>query len=206
MALDRLGLVLVICAPSGTGKSTVIQKLLADFPRFEFSISWTTRAPRGEEEHGKDYFFVSREDFIEKKDAGFFAEWAEVHGNFYGTPYKPVHDMLNEGKDVLFDIDVQGAMQLQESFPEGLFVFLLPPSRTELEARLRGRGTDAEEDIVKRLDNALGEIEAAKEFNYWIINGDLEKAYEELRAVYVSGRTKPANQPLLLNRLISTWK
>ncbi|MEF2145210.1 MAG: guanylate kinase [Desulfovibrionaceae bacterium] len=203
---DRLGLVLVICAPSGTGKSTLVQRLLDEFPRFTFSVSCTTRAPRGQEQDGVEYNFIDRETFLDMKDRGEFAEWAEVHGNYYGTPLKPVQALLNQGKDVLFDIDVQGAMQLKTSFPDGLYVFLLPPSRQELEKRLRGRGTDAEEAIQKRLGNAVRELEAARGFDYWIINDDLETAYDNLRAVYLAGRKKPAYRPLLLQSIMGTWK
>lgn len=206
MALDRLGLVLVICAPSGTGKSTLVKKLLEEFPRFSFSVSYTTRAPREGEEDGVHYNFVDRQTFLEMKDDGRFAEWAEVHGNFYGTPRKPVQELLTQGHDVLFDIDVQGAMQLRESFPHGLFVFLLPPSKAELDRRLRGRGTDDDSQIELRLANAEKEVRMAKEFDYLIINGNLEKAYDELRAVYLAGRTKPDFQPLLVQSVLGTWK
>lgn len=179
---------------------------MKEFPRFAFSVSYTTRKPREGEVDGTDYHFVDHETFLTMKDDGKFAEWAEVHGNYYGTPRKPVQDMLTQGKDVLFDIDVQGAMQLRESFPSGLFVFLLPPSKAELERRLRGRGTDADEQIALRLSNAEKEVRMANEFDYLIINGNLEKAYDELRAVYLAGRTKPGFQPLLIQSVLGTWK
>lgn len=203
---DRLGLILVVCAPSGTGKSTLVKRLLQEFPRFSFSVSYTTRQPRKGEENGKDYNFISRDEFLSMRDDSLFAEWAEVHGNYYGTAVEPVRDLLNQGRDVLFDIDVQGAMQLRDSFPEGLYVFLLPPSKGELEKRLDGRGTDAPDAIAKRLDNAVGELEMAGKFDYWIVNDELDSAYDDLRAVYIAGRKKPVFRPQLLNKIITTWK
>ena len=203
---DRQGLILVLCAPSGTGKSTLVKKLLDEFPRFNFSVSCTTRAPRGQEQDGVDYHFLTKEAFLEMKDQGKFAEWAEVHGNYYGTPRGPVQDLLNQGKDVLFDIDVQGAKQLRHSFPEGLFIFLLPPGKAELERRLRGRGTDAEEAIVRRLAAAESELIEAHEFDYWIVNDQLDLAYDDLRSVFLAGRTKPAFRPFLLQSILGTFK
>ena len=139
MGRERSGIVLVLCAPSGTGKTTLTRRLLTEFPRFAFSVSYTTRKPRNGEVDGKDYHFVTVEAFLRLRDAGFFAEWAEVHGNFYGTPLKATLDLLDEGRDVLFDIDVQGARQLRASLQRGRYVFIMPPSRDELEHRLRAR-------------------------------------------------------------------
>lgn len=189
--VSRLGQVIVVCAPSGTGKSTLISKLREEFPNFGFSVSYTTREPRGEEQNGREYHFVSRDTFVAMRSQGEFCEWAEVHGNLYGTATQPVVNMLDQGKDVLFDIDVQGAKQLKKTFYKGTFIFLLPPSKEELIRRLTSRGTDSEESISKRLANAEGEIAEAGFFDYWIINDDLDKAYEELRAVFVAGACKP---------------
>ncbi|WP_302608427.1 guanylate kinase, partial [uncultured Desulfovibrio sp.] len=136
--MRREGIALVLSAPSGTGKTTLIKRLLAEFPHFGYSVSCTTRQPRQGEEHGKDYFFLSREEFERRRAEQAFAEWAEVHGNFYGTPLAPVKEMLHQGQDVLFDIDVQGAAQLRLTLEEAAFVFILPPSMAELERRLRG--------------------------------------------------------------------
>lgn len=201
----RQGFVLVICAPSGTGKSTLISRLRNEFKDFGFSISYTTRAPRGQEQDGREYHFVSRDRFVAMRSKGEFAEWAEVHGNFYGTAVKPVREMLDNGRDMLFDIDVQGAMQLRKSFPDGLFVFLLPPSREELEKRLRGRGTDSDESIAKRLGNARGELEQAGSFDYWIVNDDLDAAYEQLRAVYMAACTRPEINAEFVTGLLKEW-
>jgi guanylate kinase len=202
----RKGLCLVLSAPSGAGKSTLVSRLRAEFPGFAYSISCTTRAPRGAEQDGVHYHFLSREKFLAKRDAGYFAEWAEVHGNFYGTPKAPVEEKLARGHDMLFDIDVQGALQLKAVFPQALYVFILPPSKEVLERRLRGRGTDSEEVIARRMTNALGELEQAKYFDYHIVNDDIEEAADELRAVYVAGRARAICRPGLISGLLAQWE
>ncbi|MUM76237.1 guanylate kinase [Pseudodesulfovibrio sp. F-1] len=201
----RLGQVLVVCAPSGTGKSTLIAMLRDEFPEIGFSVSYTTRPPRGHEQDGREYHFVSREAFVAMRSRGEFCEWAEVHGNFYGTATKPVQAMLDQGRDVLFDIDVQGAKQLRRTFPDGTCVFLLPPSREELVRRLTGRGTDSEASVARRLDNAADEIRQADFFEYWVVNGSLDSAYQELRAVYLAGRCKPVLRPDILGSILDQW-
>lgn len=193
----RFGVPLIICAPSGTGKTTLVQRLRQEFPNFAYSVSCTTRAPRGQEVDGKDYHFLSVEEFLRRRDAGAFAEWANVHGNYYGTPLGPVLDTLKAGRDLLFDIDVQGAAQLHLSLPRGVYVFLLPPSMSELERRLRGRGTDEEASIARRLANADAEIRQAHWFDAWIVNDDLDAAYDHLRAVYLAATLNPAHRPAL---------
>ena len=201
----RLGQVLVVCAPSGTGKSTLISMLREEYPDFGFSVSYTTREPRGTERDGVEYNFVTRDQFVAMRSRGAFCEWAEVHGNFYGTATRPVEEMLDSGRDVLFDIDVQGAKQLKKTFYKGTYVFLLPPSREELVRRLEGRGTDSPESIAKRLANASGELAQAEWFDYWVVNDDLDEAYRELRAVYMAGRCKPSLRPGILGNIMSTW-
>ena len=160
---SRSGVLLVVCAPSGTGKTTLIRRLRDEFPNFAYSISCTTRAPRGHETDGKDYHFLSVEEFLRRRDAGFFAEWANVHGNYYGTPLAPVLETLKAGQDVLFDIDVQGAA---------------------------------------RLSNAASEIRQAHWFDAWIVNDNLDKAYDELRAVYLASTLHPAHRPGLANTIL----
>ena len=125
---SRTGVALVICAPSGTGKTTLIKRLVAEFPRFSFSVSCTTRDPRPGEVQGKDYDFLSRDEFIMRRDAGYFAEWAKVHDNYYGTPLEATRGLLAKGRDVLFDIDVQGASQLRRTIPGARLIFILPPA------------------------------------------------------------------------------
>lgn len=201
----RLGQVLVVCAPSGTGKSTLIAMLREEYPDFGFSVSYTTREPRGSEQDGREYNFITRDQFVAMRSRGAFCEWAEVHGNFYGTATKPVEEMLHSGRDVLFDIDVQGAKQIKKTFYKGTYVFLLPPSREELVRRLEGRATDSAESITRRLNNASGELAQAEWFDYWVVNDDLNEAYRELKAVYLAGRCKPVLRPGILSNIMSTW-
>jgi guanylate kinase len=196
---------LVVCAPSGAGKSTLVKMLLAEFPDFAFSVSYTTRAPRPGEVDGQDYHFTSVERFKERIEEGFFAEWAEVHGNYYGTPRQAALDLIGQGRDVLFDIDVQGAMQLRESLPMACFIFLFPPSYAELRRRLEKRGANSEEDMRRRLDNAAGEMEYARHFDYWIVNDDLQTAYDDLRTVYQAQACRPERNPGLVERLLAEF-
>lgn len=205
MVRSRSGIVLVLCAPSGTGKTTLTQRLLKEFPRFAFSVSYTTREPREGEQNGREYNFVTEEDFIKLRDDGFFAEWAEVHGNFYGTPLEDTRRLLAEGRDVLFDIDVQGAAQLKGSLKQGCYVFILPPSGEELERRLRARGTDPEDTITRRLANARRELQQAHWFNAWIVNDNLDMAYDELRAAYLAATLSPMCRPDLVDELLAEW-
>ncbi len=191
MTFTRSGVVLVLCAPSGTGKTTLTKRLLEEFPDFAFSISCTTRSPRAGEVDGRDYHFISVDEFVRRRDAGFFAEWAEVHGNFYGTPLQATQEMLAAGKDVLFDIDVQGARQVRESMPHATFVFILPPSREELERRLRNRGTDDDATIMKRMRNAGKELRDADFFDAFIMNDDIDTAYASLKATFVAATLAP---------------
>lgn len=202
---NRSGVALVLCAPSGTGKTTLAHRLVDDHPRLSFSLSCTTRAPRPGEVDGKDYHFVSEDRFQTMRQQGDFAEWAEVHGNFYGTPLRPTCSLLNEGRDVLFDIDVQGAAQLKQTLPHANFVFLLPPSRAALEKRLRGRGSETEESIARRLANAQKELAQANWFDVWIINDNLESAYQDLCAVYTAATLSPARRPEFVNSLLQEW-
>ena len=164
--MPREGIALVLSAPSGAGKTTLVKRLLAEFPHIGYSVSCTTRQPRQGEVDGKDYIFLSHEEFEQRRVQGYFAEWAEVHGNFYGTPLAPVKEKLHQGQAVLFDIDVQGAAQLKLSLSEATFAFILPPSLHELENRLRGRGLDDEPTIARRLVNARSEILQARWYKH----------------------------------------
>jgi guanylate kinase len=199
------GLMLVISAPSGTGKSTLIRRLTAEFKAFAFSVSCTTRAPRPGEVDGREYHFLTREEFLERREGGFFAEWAEVHGNFYGTPRKATIELLNAGRDIIFDIDVQGARQLRENMGQGCYVFIFPPSRAALERRLSGRGTDSPDVIARRLAGARREIGDSHWFDHWIVNDDLNRAYDQLRAVFLAEKTRPAYQQVWRDELGRQW-
>lgn len=197
----RTGVALVLSAPSGAGKSTLARRLLAASPRLRYSISCTTRAPRQGETEGRDYHFISRADFEARAEEGAFAEWAIVHGNFYGTPLAPLREALAQGCDILFDIDVQGAAQLRLALPEAVLAFILPPSLEELEARLRGRGLDDEASISRRLANARSELAQAMWYDAVIVNDDLETACADLLAFYRSATLSPARRRRLLAAL-----
>jgi guanylate kinase len=200
--MERSGLVLVVCGPSGTGKSTLVRMLMQEFPQIGYSISYTTRSQRAGEIPEHDYHFVGTEEFMKLQQTGYFAEYAEVHGNFYGTPLKSTLDILGTGRDVLFDIDVQGAAQLRLTMPTGRYVFILPPSLQILEKRLRGRSLDSEEAIQRRLKAACNEIREARWFDAWIVNDDLDRAYDELRSVYIAATLAPKRRPLILRNLL----
>lgn len=205
MRTSRPGIALVLCAPSGTGKTTLSKRLLAEFPSFSFSVSCTTRAPRPGEVDGRDYNFLSREKFDELLSKGYFAEWAEVHGNRYGTPLAATLATLAKGRDLLFDIDVQGAAQLKKTLPQALFVFVLPPSKGVLENRLRGRGSETEESIAKRMANAKKELMEASWFDAWIVNDDVEEAYMDLVAAYRAAALSPSRQGNRVTDLLKEW-
>lgn len=197
----RQGLPLIVCAPSGAGKTTLIKRLREEFP-LNFSVSCTTRTPRAGEVDGRDYVFLERAEFIARRRQGYFAEWAEVHGNFYGTPLQPLRERLEKGEDMLFDIDVQGAAQLALALPAARFVFILPPSLETLAERLRHRGTDSEEAVALRLANARREIDGCHWFDAWILNDDLDRAYAELRAFYLAALLRPSLQPGLARAIL----
>lgn len=175
---------IVISAPSGAGKTTLCTKLLAEFPKLVLSISSTTRAPRGEEKNGVEYFFLTREQFESQIKAERFAEWAQVHGNYYGTSKDVIEKTFAQGNSVLLDIDVQGAALLAKSYPKETYrIFISPPDMASLEKRLRSRGTDSEETIQKRLRNAETEMKSASLFDKVIINDQLDRAYKELSSL-----------------------
>ncbi|MEY3870478.1 MAG: guanylate kinase [Cyanobacteriota bacterium] len=177
------GKLIVLTGPSGVGKGTLVKELLSRYPDIYLSVSATTRSPRPGEINGQHYYFVSRAQFEEMITTGEFLEWAEFAGNCYGTPKKQVQNRINEGKLVLLEIEVEGARQIRDSFPDALRIFILPPSSAELENRLRGRGQDSEDAINRRLKRAQEEIEAAHEFDFQVINDDLEEALKKLETL-----------------------
>ena len=188
--LQRSSLLFIVSAPSGTGKTSVCRRLLRWIPDLIPSISYTTRPPRTDEQEGMDYWFVSPETFQEKRDKGEFAEWAMVHGCFYGTPLEEIKKNIALGKDILLTIDVQGAERLHQIFPKVITIFLLPPSWEILRERLGERKTDSREDMERRLNRARKEIAHCKDYDYLIINKDLEAAVEELRAIIIAERCR----------------
>lgn len=201
----RTGTAFVLCAPSGAGKTTLVKRLIAKYDRLTFSISCTTRAPREGEVDGRDYHFMEKHQFLALVEQEHFAEWAEVHGHYYGTPMQATRDLLAAGKDVLFDVDVQGATQLEQSLPEAFFAFVLPPSRAELERRLRERQTEDEAAIALRLFNAATELKEADWFDVWIINDDQEKAFADLCAAYRVACLNPSRRPGFLKNLLGQF-
>ena len=187
MQAQKKGTLFVFSGPSGVGKGTLNAKLFAEFgDQMAFSVSATTRAPREGEIDGTHYFFISKQEFENRIANNDFLEYAQFAGNSYGTPKSYVMSLLEQGKNVLLEIEVQGAMQVMERMPSCVSIFVLPPSFEELERRLRGRGTETEEKILKRLETARGELAYADKYQYQIVNGgDLEAAYQELRSVYL---------------------
>jgi len=182
------GSLFIVSAPSGAGKTTLCRELVSEFPRMKFSISYTTRKPRQGEMNDRDYTFISRDDFREMTGKGDFIEWAEIHGELYGTSRKRLEEMLNAGDDVILDIDTQGAMQIKKRMMGGTYVFILPPSLEILRKRLEKRMTDAKEEIAKRLRRAAAEIKTYSQYDYVIINDILEDALREFEAIIISHR------------------
>jgi guanylate kinase len=180
----------VVSAPSGAGKTTILARVLAETPGLRFSVSHTTRAPRAGERDGHDYHFVDRAAFLRLRDAGGLLEWAEVHGNLYGTGTAEIDTARAEGRDVLLDLDVQGAAQVRARIPSAVSVFILPPSYEALEARLRGRGQDDESTIRRRLSAAGREIDAFEQYDYAIINEDLDACVRDLRSIVAAARCR----------------
>lgn len=197
MVETRRGVMLVIASPSGAGKSSTTRRMLAQNDNLSLSVSVTTRAMRDGEVEGKDYYFISREQFIAMREKGELLESAEVHGNFYGTPAAKVDDLIAAGKDIIFDIDYQGTQQLYEKRrPDMVSVFLLPPSIPELKSRLESRAQDSAETIARRLQNARIEIEHWAEYDYVLVNNDLEQTCESVTAILKSAtlsRTRQSN-------------
>jgi len=184
--MNREGIILIISAPSGAGKTTLCRALMERFPSMKESVSYTTRAPRAGEVHGSDYFFISRGEFQEMIDADAFAEWAEVHGNLYGTALATIDEARKNGVDLVLDIDCQGARRLKEQIERCIYVFILPPSMEELRRRLEGRSADAQEVIDRRIECAAGEIREARWYDYIIVNDKFETAFEELSSIVVA--------------------
>jgi guanylate kinase len=178
----------VVSSPSGAGKTTLSRKLRAEFPELGFSVSYTTRTARPQEKDGVDYHFVDEARFVAMIEKDQFAEWAHVHGHRYGTAYAAVRRALDEGRDMIFDIDYQGGQQLKTRFPDAVMVFVLPPSMQDLAQRLQGRATDSAQSIQLRLQGAVAELSHYGEYDFLIVNDVLDTAYEELRAVYVANR------------------
>ncbi len=193
--------VFIISAPSGSGKSTLVKNLLAREPELIFSISYTTRAPRGVEQNGKDYHFISREEFLRRRDNDEFLEWAQVFENYYGTHCSVLEQGEREGRDVVLDIDVQGARQLRGKIPQATSIFILAPSREELEKRLKSRGEDAGDVIERRLAGAAREIQDYDQYDYILVNDDVAASSELLHDIVKATRASRKNNPKVASRV-----
>jgi guanylate kinase len=197
--------VFIISAPSGSGKSTLTHRLIADLPNLRFSISYTTRAPRGQEPHGKEYFFIDRDEFEKRLEKGEFLEHAEVFGNYYGTHIEELNRAAAEGFDLILDIDVQGARQLKEQRPDAVSIFILPPSRQVLEERLRARSQDSEPVIARRLHDAAEEIRNYSQYDFVLVNAQVEASVETLKSIVKATRSRRDRMEREIRPILETF-
>ena len=188
--LDRKGLLLVVSGPSGAGKGTICKALLNKNDKIKLSVSATTRKPRNGEVHGVNYFFIEKEEFTTMIENGEFLEYAQIYDNFYGTPKSAIIECLEKGQDVILEIEMQGAKQIKEVYPEGVFIFVLPPSLEELKSRIVGRGTETQEEIEKRFSCAFEEINQIVNYDYFIVNEDIEKSVNDVEAIISAEKNK----------------
>ena len=187
---NNRGLLIVISGPSGAGKGTICKALLEKRDDLFISVSATTRSPRAGEVDGVNYHFLTKEDFISRVESNDFLEYAEVHGNMYGTPKFKVEEMLAEGKNVILEIDIQGALKVKENFSEGVFIFILPPSMEELKQRIIKRGSETEESLMTRFKNAYKEINYVSKYNYAVVNDTIELAVEKVESIITAEKCR----------------
>ena len=188
--LNRKGLLLVVSGPSGAGKGTICKALLNKNDQIKLSVSATTRKPRNGEVHGVNYFFIEKEEFTKMIENCEFLEYAQIYDNFYGTPKAAIIECLEKGQDVILEIEMQGARQIKEVYPEGVFIFVLPPSLEELKSRIVGRGTETQEEIEKRFSCAFEEINQIVNYDYFIVNEDIEKSVSDVEAIICAEKNK----------------
>jgi guanylate kinase len=203
-SMDRRGILFIISAPSGTGKTTLCKQLATNLPGLWHSISYTTRKPRPGEEHGREYYFIGEQAFREMIARNEFVEWAHVYGHLYGTPRKSLTEKIDQGVDVLLEIDVQGAMQVKKRFEDSVSIFILPPSMIVLRARLQTRASDTAEEIQRRLNKVKEEVWSYREYAYIVRNEDLGRSLRDLESIFWSERlkTKRLNMTWLENNFI----
>ncbi|KHO62619.1 guanylate kinase [Thermoanaerobacter sp. YS13] len=190
LSKKKKGLLIVLSGPSGAGKGTICKALMEKEKDLKLSISATTRQPRSGEIEGKNYFFKSEEEFEKMIENDSLLEWAKVYDHYYGTPKDFVLKNLEEGNDVVLEIDIQGALKIKEKFPEGVFIFILPPSMEELKNRIKKRGTETEEEIIKRFKSAYEELNYVSKYNYVVINDSVEEAVEKIRAIIIAEKCR----------------
>jgi guanylate kinase len=201
---EREGILFIISAPSGAGKTTLCKEIIDFFPALRHSVSYTTRPQRPGEQDGKDYHFVSRTIFDAMIAQGAFAEWAEVHGNRYGTAIDTLDRFRSEGRDILLDIDCQGARQLKNSYRQGVFIFVLPPTMAELQRRLEGRNTDSPEVIARRIANARDEIREAVWYDYLVVNDDFIQASAEMKSIVLAEGCRTSRRQSVISRILES--
>lgn len=200
------GNLIIVSSPSGGGKGTLIKKTLEVVPNIGYSVSFTTRDARAGETHGKDYFFVSRAEFENLIEAGALLEYAEVHGNFYGTSLRQVKTEIEAGRDVILEIDVQGAGLVRAKIPEALSVFILPPSFEVLKNRLTARATEKPADLALRLENSFGEVEHFSEFEYVVVNDEAARAATDLQTIILADRLKRVRQSGRIRGILNSFE
>ena len=199
---EHTGKLFIISGPSGTGKGTICKRLI-DETKVEISVSMTTRKPREGEIDGKSYYFTTKEDFQKAIENGGFLEWAEVYGNYYGTPKAKVEEKLAAGIDVVLEIDIQGALNVKEAYPNGIFIFILPPSMAELRKRITGRGSETEESINLRLSQTLKEVSYIDKYDYCVVNGELEEAVARVKSIVIAEHSRVSKN---IYKLIEQYK
>lgn len=204
--MARQGILIVLSGPSGTGKGTICKELLQRYPNLHYSISATTRLPRAGELNGVNYWFTAREDFQVMVEKDELLEWAEVYGNYYGTPRRYVDEMLQSGKDVVLEIDTQGAMKVKAKFPQGVFIYIVPPSLKELASRINKRGTDSPEVIQKRLSCVHDELHCAFQYNYVVVNDEVTRATETVAAIIEAEKSRVGRNEDLIRAIYSCGK
>lgn len=204
--LVACGRLIVVSSPSGGGKGTLIRRVLKEVPNLGYSVSYTTRQARAGEVHGKHYFFVTPETFMAMERAGEFLEWATVHGNLYGTARSQVEHELLEGRDILLEVDVQGAKSVREHVRNAVSIFILPPSFEVLRARLTARGSERPDDLRLRLRNARAEVEHYREFDYVLINDEVDRAARLLASIIYAERARRERQEYLAKRVLATFQ
>nr|WP_312576018.1 guanylate kinase [Sedimentibacter sp.] len=195
------GLLVVISGPSGSGKGTICKRLIEEIENISVSVSATTRKPRDGEIDGKNYFFLDEKEFLKKINNDEFLEYASVYGNYYGTPKKIVLNELENGKDIILEIDIQGALKVKENYPKGVFIFILPPSLEELKNRIEGRGTDSKEAIRRRLKSAYDELNYAFQYDYVVLNDEVDTAVEKIKEIISAEKNKSARNQALIRKI-----